>query len=171
MSEENKLGGGLENYGQQIPNVDIQVQKNELFENELVENNLIENKTGVIIGLEIHAYLATKSKLFCACSTESAVVPNSQTCIMCLGMPGAKPVLNEKAVELGVRVGFALNCQINSEFFFSRKTYFYPDMASNYQITQFEVPVAQSGFVILPSGKKVRIRRAHLGKESVTAGC
>jgi aspartyl-tRNA(Asn)/glutamyl-tRNA(Gln) amidotransferase subunit B len=115
-----------------------------------------------VIGLEIHAYLGTESKLFCSCSTSPAEVPNSQTCVTCLGMPGSKPVLNEKAVEFGVKIGLALNCAINEDFFFSRKTYFYPDMAMNYQITQYEVPLARNGFVLLPSGKKVRIRRAHL---------
>ncbi|MFA5931425.1 MAG: Asp-tRNA(Asn)/Glu-tRNA(Gln) amidotransferase subunit GatB [archaeon] len=116
----------------------------------------------MMIGLEVHAYLDTKSKLFCSCSTASADAPNSQTCPLCNGHPGAKPVLNEKAVELGVKVGLALGCTINEDFFFSRKTYFYPDMSMNYQITQYEVPVAQNGLVVLPSGKKVRIRRAHI---------
>jgi aspartyl-tRNA(Asn)/glutamyl-tRNA(Gln) amidotransferase subunit B len=88
--------------------------------------------------------------------------PNTSCCPICLGHPGSKPVLNEKAVELGAKVGLALNCTINEDFFFSRKTYFYPDMAMNYQITQYEVPIAQNGFVLLPSGKKVRIRRAHI---------
>jgi aspartyl-tRNA(Asn)/glutamyl-tRNA(Gln) amidotransferase subunit B len=88
--------------------------------------------------------------------------PNSLCCPTCLGWPGAKPVLNEKAIEHAVKVGFALNCNINEDFFFSRKTYFYPDMAMNYQITQYEVPVAENGFVFLPSGKKIGIKRAHV---------
>jgi aspartyl-tRNA(Asn)/glutamyl-tRNA(Gln) amidotransferase subunit B len=88
--------------------------------------------------------------------------PNSQTCVVCMGLPGSKPVLNEKAVEFGVKVGLALNCEINEDFFFSRKTYFYPDMAMNYQITQYEVPLAKNGFVVLQGGKRVRIRRVHL---------
>jgi aspartyl-tRNA(Asn)/glutamyl-tRNA(Gln) amidotransferase subunit B len=120
------------------------------------------DETKVMIGLEVHAYLNTKSKLFCSCSAQEALEPNTQTCPLCLGHPGSKPVLNEKAVELGVKVGLGLNCTINEDFFFSRKTYFYPDMSMNYQITQYEVPVAQNGFVLLPSGKKVRIRRAHI---------
>ncbi|MEI7961605.1 MAG: Asp-tRNA(Asn)/Glu-tRNA(Gln) amidotransferase subunit GatB [archaeon] len=94
--------------------------------------------------------------------SDSTAEPNTLCCPVCLGHPGSKPVLNEKAVELGVKVGLAMNCNINEEFFFSRKTYFYPDMASNYQITQYEVPLAQSGFIVMPGGKKVRIRRAHL---------
>jgi len=121
----------------------------------------MSDDTKVMIGLEIHAYLGTKSKLFCSCATE-ATLPNSACCPICLGHPGAKPVLNEVAVELGTKVGLALNCTINKDFFFSRKTYFYPDMSSNYQITQYEVPLAQKGELILPGGKKVRIRRAHL---------
>ena len=121
----------------------------------------MSEETKVIIGLEIHAYLGTESKLFCSCAT-NATMPNTACCPICLGHPGSKPVLNEKAVELGVKVGLALNCTINEDFFFSRKTYFYPDMAMNYQITQYEVPVAEKGMVTLPSGKKVRIRRAHI---------
>lgn len=120
-----------------------------------------QNETKVIIGLEIHAYLGTDSKLFCSCPT-GASEPNSATCPVCLGHPGAKPVLNERAVELGVRVGLALGCTVNNDFFFSRKTYFYPDMASNYQITQYEVPLSEKGLVVLPGGRKIRIRRAHL---------
>ena len=121
---------------------------------------MVDN-SGVIIGLEIHAYLGTKSKLFCSCSTEG-VEPNTVCCPICLGHPGSKPVLNETAVELGVKVGLALNCSINENFFFSRKTYFYPDMCMNYQITQYEVPVAENGFVVLPGGKKIRVKRAHI---------
>lgn len=88
--------------------------------------------------------------------------PNSLCCPVCLGHPGSKPVLNEKAVELGTKIGLALNCTINKDFFFSRKTYFYPDMASNYQITQYEIPIAENGIIVLPSEKKVRIKRAHI---------
>jgi aspartyl-tRNA(Asn)/glutamyl-tRNA(Gln) amidotransferase subunit B len=117
----------------------------------------------VIIGLEIHAYLNTDSKLFCSCSTDSnGAEPNSKVCPICLGHPGCKPVLNAKAVELATKIGLALNCQINKDFFFSRKTYFYPDMAMNYQITQYEVPVAQKGYVNLSNGKKIGITRAHI---------
>ncbi len=120
----------------------------------------MEEKT--IIGLEIHAYLNTKSKLFCGCSTDIAKAePNSVTCATCLAHPGSKPVINEKAVELATKIGLALDCEINKDFFFSRKTYFYPDLASNFQITQYEIPVAQKG-VLAIAGKKVRIRRVHM---------
>ncbi len=117
-----------------------------------------------IIGLEIHAYLDTESKLFCSCPTVASE-PNSACCPICLGHPGSKPVLNENAVGLATKVGLALNCSIAKEFFFSRKTYFYPDMSKNFQITQYEVPIAGKGFVELPSGKKIRIRRAHLEED------
>ena len=93
---------------------------------------------------------------------EMVAEPNTATCPVCLGHPGSKPVLNEKAVELATKVGLALNCNINKDFFFSRKTYFYPDMAMNYQITQYEVPVAEKGHVTLPNGKKIGITRAHV---------
>ncbi|MFA5763269.1 MAG: Asp-tRNA(Asn)/Glu-tRNA(Gln) amidotransferase subunit GatB [archaeon] len=120
------------------------------------------SETSVMIGLEIHTYLDTKSKLFCGCSTNIInAQPNSHCCNVCLGHPGSKPVLNAKAVEHAIKVGLALNCKINKDFFFSRKTYFYPDMSANYQITQYEVPVAEKGFVMLGE-KKIGITRAHL---------
>ncbi len=117
----------------------------------------------VMIGLEIHAYLNTKSKLFCSCGTKvEEAEPNSLCCPLCLGMPGSKPVLNERAVELAIKIGYALNCEINKDFFFSRKTYFYPDMSANYQITQYEVPVCGKGSLKLNDGKTIGITRAHL---------
>lgn len=122
----------------------------------------MSDETKVMIGLEVHAYLGTKSKLFCSCSAKESGVPNSQVCPVCLGHPGSKPVLNEAVVALATKVGLALNCKINQDFFFSRKTYFYPDMSMNYQITQYEVPICGEGEIILPSGKKIRIRRAHI---------
>jgi len=122
----------------------------------------VSDETSVMIGLEVHAYLKTKSKLFCSCSSEVTSVPNSQVCPICLGHPGSKPVLNEVVVALATKVGLALKCKINQNFFFSRKTYFYPDMCMNYQITQYEVPICGAGELVLPSGKKIRIRRAHI---------
>ncbi len=116
----------------------------------------------VMIGLEIHAYLNTKSKLFCSCSTDiTNALANSHCCPICLGHPGSKPMLNEAAIEKAIKVGLALNCTINKNFFFSRKTYFYPDSASNYQITQYEIPVAGKGFLKLGE-KRIGITRAHL---------
>ncbi len=117
-----------------------------------------------IIGLEVHVHLNTKSKLFCGCTTKEGP-PNSNTCPICLGMPGSKPFLNEKAVEFAVKAALALNCTVNPNFFFSRKTYFYPDMAKNFQITQYELPIGEKGFVKLRSGKKVEIQRLHLEED------
>jgi aspartyl-tRNA(Asn)/glutamyl-tRNA(Gln) amidotransferase subunit B len=122
----------------------------------------VTDETKVMIGLEVHAYLGTKSKLFCSCSSKESDVPNSQVCPICLGHPGSKPVLNEAVVGLATKVGLALKCKINNDFFFSRKTYFYPDMSMNYQITQYEIPICGAGEIVLPSGKKIRIRRAHI---------
>jgi len=117
------------------------------------------------IGLEIHAALLTSSKLFCRCSTRwQGREPNTLTCPVCLGMPGSKPVLNEKAVEYAIRIALALNCKIARECFFSRKSYFYPDMAKNFQITQYEIPIASNGYVEL-DGKKIRIKRVHLEED------
>ncbi len=121
------------------------------------------NEAKALIGLEIHVQLATQSKLFCSCPTRSQE-PNTSTCEVCLGMPGSKPVLNRRAVEYALMVALALNCRPNKEFFFSRKTYFYPDLAKNYQITQYEVPVGENGFLEV-DGKRVRIRRVHLEED------
>jgi len=117
-----------------------------------------------VIGLEIHVQLNTQSKLFCSCPTEAAE-PNSACCEVCLGMPGSKPVLNKKAVEMALKVALALNCKVNEEFYFSRKTYFYPDMAKNFQITQYEIPIAVNGEVKLKGGKSIRIKRVHLEED------
>ncbi|MBU0635836.1 Asp-tRNA(Asn)/Glu-tRNA(Gln) amidotransferase GatCAB subunit B, partial [Candidatus Micrarchaeota archaeon] len=111
-----------------------------------------------IMGLEIHVQLHTQSKLFCGCPTKSTE-PNTAVCPICLGHPGSKPVLNKKALEFALKIAMALNCKINESFSFSRKTYFYPDLSKNYQITQFELPIGTKGIVQLDSGKKIRITR------------
>ena len=116
-----------------------------------------------VIGLEIHVQLATDSKLFCSCPTQSDE-PNTSTCPICLGMPGSKPVLNRKAVEFALMVAQALECKVNETFFFSRKTYFYPDLAKDFQITQYEIPVGEKG-VLEIEGKKIRITRVHLEED------
>ncbi len=120
----------------------------------------------VRIGLETHVQLATKTKLFCQCSIEniSSAEPNTRVCEVCLGFPGSKPVVNKKVIELALKVAMALNCEINPRFFFSRKSYFYPDMAKNYQITQYEIPVGKNGYLIV-NGKKIRIRRVHIEED------
>lgn len=117
-----------------------------------------------VIGLEVHVQLGTNSKLFCGCSTKEAE-PNHHTCPTCLGYPGSKPVLNEKAVELGTRIAKALNFTINSPFYFSRKTYFYPDLAKNYQITQYEVPLGEKGLLKLSNGQEITLTRIHLEED------
>lgn len=122
-----------------------------------------------VIGLEIHAQLLTKSKLFCSCSTEFAAPDNENTCPVCTGMPGALPVLNKSAVEYGVKIGLALNCKVQEKSVFARKNYFYPDLPKGYQISQYELPICGKGFVdIVVEGEKKRIgvTRAHLEEDA-----
>jgi aspartyl-tRNA(Asn)/glutamyl-tRNA(Gln) amidotransferase subunit B len=118
-----------------------------------------------MIGLEVHCQLDTESKLFCSCEAyPKDAAPNSSTCEICLGYPGTKPVINKKAIDHVISIGMALGCRINNETYFSRKTYFYPDMSKNYQITQYEVPIASEG-IIEVNGSKIRIRRVHLEED------
>ena len=116
------------------------------------------------VGLEVHVQLTTKTKLFCGCANRISKEPNSICCPTCLGMPGSKPVTNREAIDYGIRVALALNCKFPGETFFSRKSYFYPDMSKNFQITQFEIPLAKKGFLNL-NGKKIRITRIHLEED------
>lgn len=118
-----------------------------------------------VIGIEIHVHLLTKSKLFCSCSTDyEGKEPNTLVCPICLGFPGSKPKVNKKAIDFGIMVAKALNCKINPEIFFSRKSYFYPDMPKNFQISQYEIPLAVSGYLEV-FGKKIRIKRIHLEED------
>ncbi len=126
-------------------------------------NKSIDNN--IKIGLEIHVQLNTQTKLFCSCPNNEPKEPNTNICDVCLGFPGSKPTLNKEAVKLAVQFALFCNCQINKEFFFSRKTYFYPDMSKNYQITQYEKPIAEKGWLQLENGKKIRIRRIHLEED------
>ncbi len=119
----------------------------------------------IVIGLEIHIQLNTNTKLFCSCPTTGDNTPNSRTCPVCLGHPGSKPVLNKKAVEYGIRLALALDSDINKELIFSRKSYFYPDMSKNYQISQYEIPLAEHGYLALKTGKKIRLTRIHLEED------
>ena len=123
----------------------------------------------VVIGVEVHAQLRTQSKMFCACGTTFGVTANAQTCPVCLGMPGTLPVINANAVEMAVRAGLALNCTIRSQNRFARKNYFYPDLPKGYQISQYEAPICEHGWIDIAAGaatKRVRIRRAHLEEDA-----
>ena len=107
-----------------------------------------------VIGLEVHAQLLTQSKIFCACSTEFGAPPNSNTCPVCLGLPGALPVLNREAVAMAVKAGLALGCQINRHSIFARKNYFYPDLPKGYQISQYDIPLGQDGQIEILTGHR-----------------
>ncbi|RME87619.1 MAG: Asp-tRNA(Asn)/Glu-tRNA(Gln) amidotransferase subunit GatB [Zetaproteobacteria bacterium] len=123
----------------------------------------------VVIGLEVHVQLNTQSKLFCGCSTRFGAEPNTQTCPVCLGMPGQLPVLNEAAVDKAILLGLALNATINLESRFDRKNYFYPDLPKGYQISQYAIPIIEHGRLFVPSEdgeKPIRIVRAHLEEDA-----
>lgn len=122
-----------------------------------------------IIGLEIHVELNTKSKMFCSCANEFGANPNENTCPICIGLPGTLPVLNEEVVNLAIRAGKALNCDINIINKFDRKNYFYPDLPKAYQISQFDLPICENGFVdigIDGKSKKINLTRIHLEEDA-----
>jgi len=123
------------------------------------------SKTGVIVGLEVHIEINTDTKLFCGCPTKGSEEPNTRTCEVCLGQPGSKPVLNKKALDFALKLCLALNCKISKELIFSRKSYFYPDMAKNYQISQYEIPLGSKGSLRLRSGKEIDITRVHMEED------
>src|SRR3990167_3615708 len=125
----------------------------------------MKSKSGLIIGLEVHCEINTDTKLFCSCPTKGNEEPNTRCCEVCLGHPGSKPVLNKKAVEYALKLCLALNCKINKELIFSRKSYFYPDMAKNYQISQYEIPLGSNGSLKLRSGKEIGIIRVHMEED------
>lgn len=126
-----------------------------------------------VVGLEIHAQLKTATKIFCSCSTSFGAPPNTHTCPVCLGMPGVLPVLNRKVVEYTLRIAAATNCKIERESRFARKNYFYPDLPKGYQISQYEMPIAQNGFVdieINGSKKRIGITRIHMEEDAGKLG-
>ena len=123
----------------------------------------------VVIGLEVHAQLSTRSKMFCGCPTTFGAAPNSQTCPICLGMPGVLPVVNRKAVEFAVRSALALNLRVNAACRFARKHYYYPDMPKNFQISQYDEPLCTDGYLdVTVAGRTVRveIERVHLEEDT-----
>ncbi|BBA71801.1 Asp-tRNA(Asn)/Glu-tRNA(Gln) amidotransferase subunit GatB [Geobacter sulfurreducens] len=122
-----------------------------------------------VIGLEVHVQLKTDTKIFCGCSTTFGAAPNSQTCPVCLGMPGVLPVLNKKVVEFAIRAGLATNCRIAPRSVFARKNYFYPDLPKGYQISQYELPICQNGHLDIEvegETKRIGITRIHMEEDA-----
>ncbi|HIC91234.1 MAG TPA: Asp-tRNA(Asn)/Glu-tRNA(Gln) amidotransferase subunit GatB [Syntrophaceae bacterium] len=122
-----------------------------------------------IIGLEVHAQLLTRSKIFCSCSTEFGAPPDTQTCPICLGMPGVLPVLNRKVVEYTIKMALATHCDITPFCIFARKNYFYPDLPKGYQISQYELPIAKDGYITIQVNgqtKKIGIVRIHMEEDA-----
>src|SRR2546426_5181899 len=126
-------------------------------------------KYEAVIGLEVHAQLLTKTKIFCGCSTRFGDAPNANTCPVCLGLPGTLPVLNKRAVELAMQAALALNCTVHEHSRFARKNYFYPDLPKGYQISQYELPLATAGHIEIEIGgakKRIGITRLHVEEDA-----
>lgn len=119
-----------------------------------------------VIGLEVHTELATRQKIFCACTTAFGGEPNTHVCEICSGMPGTLPVLNRQVVEFAIKAGLASNCEITRYNKFDRKNYFYPDLPKAYQISQLYLPICQGGYIELSNGKKIRIKEIHMEEDA-----
>lgn len=119
----------------------------------------------VVIGLEVHAQLKTKTKIFCGCPVDFGADPNTNVCPVCLGMPGVLPVLNKQVVAYAIKTGLALNCEISKHCKFDRKQYFYPDLPKNYQISQYDQPICKNGYLDV-NGKRIGIERAHMEEDA-----
>ena len=123
----------------------------------------------IVIGLEVHVQLLTKTKLFCGCGTQFGLPPNTATCPVCIGLPGALPVMNRRAFDLALRAAQALNCQLADFTKWDRKNYYYPDLPKNYQISQYDLPFSKNGWLEIKTAdgaKRIRIIRAHLEEDA-----
>ena len=129
----------------------------------------LRQKYEPVIGLEVHVQLLTQTKIFCGCSTQFGAPPNTNVCPVCLGMPGSLPVLNQRAVEFAVLAAMALHCEIRETSIFARKNYFYPDLPKGYQISQYDRPIAEHGYidiVVAGHNKRIGITRLHMEEDA-----